>query len=291
MKLSKTEPSNWELSSKSDDYWLADYQVVIAIGLDLIVNYVNVARMKQVTIIAGATSMIGRATAKLFSENGAHVVLAGRSKENLDDLAHMLPGKATTIAVDFRSEIEIEKMVRQTIHELGKIDSVIQNVAIYPWKSIEDLSPEEWRDTMAVNLTSAFLTTHYCIAEMKKNSTGHFLFMSSIAGENIGLANMSAYSASKAALNGFMRTCALEFAPYNITANSISPGKIWDESTLSKDEIAKHLRPVPLKRFQEPIDFAEMACFLCSSKAKNITGQNIIIDGGQSIHGQEDPVR
>ncbi len=111
--------------------------------------------------------------------------------------------------------------------------------------------------------------------------------MSSTAGENLGLPHMAAYSASKAGLNGFMRTAAVEFSKYNINVNSISPGKIYDENILTQDECRKKLRPIPLQRFIKPMDVAHMALFLASEKANNITGQNFIIDGGQSILGEE----
>ena len=140
---------------------------------------------------------------------------------------------------------------------------------------------------MDTNLTGAFLLTKYCIPSMKKRGFGKFVFISSIAGESIGLPNMSAYATSKSGLNGFMRTAALELAPFNINVNSISPGKIYDPSALSQEEMETKTSSIPFKRFVEPTDIAHMAEFLISERSKNITGQNFAIDGGQSILGDK----
>ena len=214
-------------------------------------------------------------------------MLVGQSSKKLEDLAKELSGDIEIYALDSRSALEVKAMVEKTISRFNQIDSVIQNVAIYPWKLIEELSLEEWQQTLDTNLTSAFITTKACFAEMKSQRNGKFVFMSSAAGEIMGMPFMGAYSASKAGLNGFMRTAAIEFSKYNITANSISPGKMYNEHTLTEKERKNKLLPIPLKRFINPIDVAEMAFFLISEKAKNITGQNFIIDGGQSILGED----
>ena len=98
---------------------------------------------------------------------------------------------------------------------------------------------------------------------------------------------MSAYATSKAGLKGFMRALSLELAPFNINVNSISPGKTFDPSTLSQEEIEKKTASIPLRRFIEPVDIACLAKFLISDQAKNITGQDFIVDGGQSILGDK----
>jgi 3-oxoacyl-[acyl-carrier protein] reductase len=241
----------------------------------------------KVVVITGATSMIGRACAQLFSKQEMKLMLVGRSLEKLKEMASNLPGTVEIAAVDSCSEKEIKAMLQRTISLLGHIDAVIQNVAIYPWKCIEELTLEEWQKTLNTNLTSAFLTTQGAFNEMKHKKRGKFVLMSSIAGESMGLPHMAAYSASKSGLNGFMRTAAIEFSKHNINVNSISPGKMYDEQDLTKEEVKEKLRPVPLQRFIKPIDVAQMALFLISEKANNITGQNFIVDGGQSILGEE----
>lgn len=241
----------------------------------------------KVVLITGATSMIGKACTQLFAQQGMKLMLAGRSADKLDNLTKDLTGHFELCVTDLCSEASVRSMVEQSMTSFHRIDAVIYNVAIYPWKSIAELALSEWKETIDTNLTGAFLTTKACSQIMQKQRAGKFIFMSSIAGETIGLPYMSAYAASKAGLNGLMRTTAIECAPYNINVNSISPGKIWGDHSLDDEEHDLKLSPIPLKRFVEPIDVAEMALFLLSDKAKNITGQNFIIDGGQSILGED----
>lgn len=158
---------------------------------------------------------------------------------------------------------------------------------IYPWEPIESLSAEDWQKTMETNLSGAFLLTKYCIPFMKQKRSGKFVFIASLAGDPLGLPNMSAYAASKAGLKGFMRTVALELASFNINVNSISPGKTYDPSTLTPAEIENKTASIPLRRFIEPSDIAYLVQFLISSQSKNITGQDFILDGGQSILGDK----
>src|SRR6185437_3108338 len=172
------------------------------------------------------------------------------------------------------------------LNTYNQIDAVIYNTAIYPISNVELLSHKAWRDTLDINLSGAFSVAKACVPIMKKQNSGKFLFISSTAGEIIGLPSQVAYATSKAGLNGLMRTLAIELAPFNIV-NSISPGKVFDTSTLSQEEILHKLRPIPLKRFIDPEDIAYMVQFLLSEKGKNITGQNFIIDGGQSILGED----
>ncbi|MCP4474875.1 MAG: SDR family oxidoreductase [Gammaproteobacteria bacterium] len=238
---------------------------------------------KEVIIITGATSMIGCATAHLFNERNIQLILIGRSLTKLAALTSRLNANVITYALDICDSNAISQTITEIKDKFQRIDCIIQNTAIYPYKPIESLDLLEWNNTLAATLTGPFLFTKACISTMKKQRHGKIIFISSIAGEIIGLPNMSAYAAAKAGLNGLMRTTAIELAPYNINVNSISPGKIYAADALTKEEMTEKLQSVPLKRFITPDDIAKMALFLASDQAKNITGQNIIIDGGQSI--------
>lgn len=185
--------------------------------------------------------------------------------------------------LDFSSESEIFSTLEKIQEEYGIIDALIYNIALYPWKSISSLTLKEWQETLNLTLTGAFLATKACLEGMKKQHFEKLVFLSSVAGENLGLPNMSAYTASKSGLNGFMRTAALELAHFNINVNSISPGKVYDPSQLTKEEIFEKIQSIPLKRFITPDDIAHMVEFLLSANAQNITGQNFIIDGGQCV--------
>lgn len=246
----------------------------------------------KVIIIAGATSMIGKACVHLLAQKeGIKLMLLGRDQEKLKNLIQHL-NKADHTEIDycvtdlFLSE-DIKSAINKTFERFHHIDALIQNIALYPWKKIEDLNIDEWKETLNITLTAPFLLTQACLPFMKKQRSGRIIFISSIAGEQIGLPYMAAYASAKAGLNGFMRTAALECAPHNITVNAISPGKIYDSKTLTSDELHKKLASIPLRRFVSPNDIAHMAEFLISPNANNITGQNFIIDGGQSISGED----
>lgn len=240
----------------------------------------------KVILIVGATSMIGRACALLCAQQGMKLMLVARDQHKLENLVSELSGQVEYCVGDVCSEEDIKSFVDKTIKSFHRIDTVILNVAIYPWKTIDELDLTEWNKTLNINLTGSFLTAQACFRVMKKQQAGNIIFISSIAGETIGLPYMAAYAASKAGLNGLMRTAAIEFAPYNINVNCISPGKTYDPGTLSEKERKIKLAPIPLQRLIEPEDIANMALFLLANKAKNITGQNFIIDGGQSILGE-----
>jgi len=239
--------------------------------------------LSKVILIAGATSMIGQACCYLLAQKDNQLILLGRDDKRLEDLANKFDG-TDIYKLDFALESEITSCIKNIIDKYGRIDAVIYNTAIYPCRNVDALSISEWQSTLDINLTGAFLLTKMCTPIMKKQTSGKFIFISSIAGELMGLANMSAYAASKAGLNGFMRTLAIELAPFNINVNSVSPGKVYDVSTLAAKEIIQKTNSIPLKRFIEPIDIAHMVEFLISEKGKNITGQNIIVDGGQTIN-------
>lgn len=242
--------------------------------------------MKKVVLVIGATSMIGTAVAKLFSGHEIKLMLVGRDHEKLCKLSASLTGETEFCVADVSVPEEIEAMISKTLKVFRRIDAIIINTAIYPWKTIEELGLAEWNQTLAVNLTAPFLLAKASYDSMKSLGSGNIIFISSIAGEQIGLPHMAAYASSKAAINGFMRTAAIEFAPSNIKVNSISPGKVFDSSIMTDAERKVKLAPVPLQRFIEPDDIAKMALFLISEAANSITGQNFIIDGGQSILGE-----
>lgn len=234
---------------------------------------------KMSVVIVGATSMIGTSLVRVLKN--ASLILVGKDVKKLRSLCDH--HDSCVFYENDLSDLESIHDLMEKILSQHTVDAFVLNAAIYPYKAVEDLSLFEWQKTFDVGLTSAFLLTQKMILVFKKQKHGKIIFVSSIAGETIGLTNMSAYASVKAGLNGFMRSVSLELAPYNVNVNSISLGKTYDQSQLNDDEKEKKLRNVPLKRFVNPDDVASMIEFLISSKASSITGQNIIIDCGQSV--------
>ncbi len=242
---------------------------------------------KKTIIISGATSMIGQAVSQYLSVNDNQLILIGRTLSKLKHLAKSLSGTAKCYAVDIRQQSDILNVMSEVIHYYKKIDILISNTASYPQSSIEDTSLGDWEHVISTTLTAPFLLSQQCIPVMKRQCAGKIILLSSIAGEVIGLPNMASYAAAKAGLNGFMRSASIELAKYGIQVNAISPGKMYDSAGLSDTKLQEKIAPIPLKRLIRPEDIAEMVCYLASSKADNITGQNFIIDGGQTIVGEQ----
>jgi 3-oxoacyl-[acyl-carrier protein] reductase len=182
-------------------------------------------------------------------------------------------------------EQEISTMVEKVTEEYKRIDVLVHCAAIYPQAPISSLTLNEWKEVIEVNLTGTFVVLKACAAVMKRFQSGRVILISSVAGETVGLPHYSHYASSKAGMNGLMRTAALELAKYNIMVNSISPGNILNQSAypVGEERVEAMLKRIPLGRLGNPRDIAEIALFLGSDKASFITGQSIVVDGGQSI--------
>jgi 3-oxoacyl-[acyl-carrier protein] reductase len=176
--------------------------------------------------------------------------------------------------------------VQTALDGFGGLDILVQNAGIYPWTLIENTSPEEWDKVLAVNLKGTFLAARAALPHMKQKKSGRMIFTSSITGPRVTSPGHGHYSASKAGINGFIKSAALEFSGYGITVNGIEPGNILtsgmqmhrSEAFIKSMEVA-----VPLGRLGTPRDIANCALFLASDEASYITGTTIIVDGGQTL--------
>ena len=241
----------------------------------------------KVALITGGSSWIGKEIAKLFVQAGCSVAILGRDAKKLTQAVneiHELNGTVTAIPTDISNERSVENAIKQTIEQYGRIDIVVQSAGIYPCCPIEEMSTHDWAQVIDVNLTGSFIVLKASLGVMKK-SGGKIIFISSIAGEKIGLPGFAHYSASKAGMNGLMRTAALELAKYNITVNSIDPGNILNQDVfkVSRSEMSGMLNSIPLGRLGRPADIANLALFLASDASSFITGQNFTVDGGETI--------
>ena len=172
------------------------------------------------------------------------------------------------------------------VDAFGGLDILVQNAGIYPWTLIENISPEEWDVVLAVNLKGTFLSARAALPAMKARGGGRMVFTSSITGPRVTSPGHGHYSASKAGINGFIKSAALEFSGYNITVNGIEPGNILTDGMKqhrSANFIKMMEEGVPLGRLGTPRDVANAALFLASDDASYITGTTIIVDGGQTL--------
>lgn len=238
----------------------------------------------KVALVIGGARGIGKATAKRFHEEGAKLVIADFEEEGGKFAASEFD--APFIHTDIAQMADAEAAVALALKHYGRLDIILQNAGVYPWQLIEDTSPEDWDQVMAVNLRGSFNAARAALAPMKQQHYGRILFTSSITGPHVTSPGHGHYSATKAGINGFIRAAALEFAGYGITVNGVEPGNILTEAMQLHRGPAfiKNMEDaIPLGRLGSPRDVANAFLFLASDEAAYITGTTIVVDGGQLL--------
>ncbi|MBC1579641.1 D-threitol dehydrogenase [Listeria seeligeri] len=239
----------------------------------------------KVAVVTGAASGIGKAMAELFSEKGAYVVLLDIKKDVKDIAAKINPSRTLALQVDITKKENIEKTVAEIKKVYPKIDILANSAGVALLEKAEDLPEEYWDKTMELNLKGSFLMAQIIGREMMATGGGKIVNMASQASV-IALDKHVAYCASKAAIVSMTQVLAMEWAPYNINVNAISPTVILTE--LGKKAWAGQVgedmkKLIPAGRFGYPEEVAACALFLVSDAASLITGENLIIDGGYTI--------
>lgn len=239
-------------------------------------------------VITGGSKGIGQGLVKAFISQGAKVLIISRdvkaAREFIANLAHNKEN-VFHYAADITIEEELHKAAEYSRQVLSSVDIVIANAGCYPPQTLEDMSVTQWDNVLDVNLKGTFLTVKTFIPFLKQAEFGRIILISSITGPITGYKGWSHYGASKAGQLGFMHSAALELAAYNITVNAILPGNILTQSLkdMGSDYVRQMAKSVPLKRLGTPDDIGNAALFLASREAEFITGQKLIVDGGQII--------
>lgn len=241
----------------------------------------------KVALITGGSRGIGKAIAKEFSENGASIVISGKDKTRLDQIAKEIGSFA--IQADIRKESEVLALIEKTVEKFGRLDILVNNAGIFPKiKLLHEITDSEWRDVLDVNLNGPFYATKYAIPYMQKNG-GVIINIASSAGlkayENF---NADAYSASKAALVLLTKCWALEYAKSRIRVNCICPGVVETDMTsefLSTPATRDMMNfAYPIGRFGTVNDVAKAALYFASEQDSSwVTGAVLPLDGGESI--------
>jgi NAD(P)-dependent dehydrogenase (short-subunit alcohol dehydrogenase family) len=235
----------------------------------------------QVVLITGGASGIGKAIATLFAERGATLVLVDRS-QNVHEAARSLGPRHLAWVADVGDENTAISVVAAAIEKLGRIDILINNAGVGPLARAEDTSAELWDMTMAVNLRGPFLYAREVGKQMIKQGGGRIINLASQAAL-VALDRHLAYCASKAGVLGMTRVLALEWGPYGITVNAISPTVV--DTELGRSGWAGEVgiafkKKIPTGRFAQPEEIALAALYLASGAAAMINGENLVIDGG-----------
>lgn len=239
-------------------------------------------------IVTGASSGIGEDAARLFAAEGANVVLAARRSDLLNTITQEISasgGKAACLAGDVADESYASSLVGLAVSEFGGLDGAFNNAGtIGDMVPITDMTAENWKSVLSINLDSAFFAAKHQIPAMKKSGRGSVVFTSSFVGHTIGMPGMGAYAASKAGMIGLTQSLAVEYGADGIRVNAVLPGGTKTAMAGDDPDFHDFVRNMhALKRMAEPREIAAAALFLLSDDASFVTGTAMLADGGNSI--------
>ena len=244
----------------------------------------------KVALVTGASSGIGRATARLFAAEGARVVAGARRAGELDQLVSEIVangGDAVALAGDVRSEDYARALVELAVERYGRLDIAFNNAGTLGESGPSTgVSEAGWNDTLAINLTGAFLGAKHQIAQMLKNG-GSVIFTSTFVGYSLAFPGVAAYAASKSGLIGLTQALAAEYGPQGVRVNAVLPGAVDTAMYRDMNDTAESQAFVTnlhaLKRVATPEELARSVLYLASDDAAFVTGTASLVDGGVSI--------
>ena len=236
-------------------------------------------------LVTGGSKGIGKGIARVFAQAGAKVAIMARHLDHAQASAQDIGHGAIGVAGDVTSLSSLEMVMNAVALQHGGIDVLCANAGIFPAARLEEMSEAQWDEVMDTNLKGTFLTLKAAIPYLKKSDQGRVIITSSITGPVTGYPGWTHYGASKSGQLGFMRTACLELAKYGITVNAVMPGNIMTEGLLGNGEayIKSMEASVPLKRLGTPEDIGHAALYFASKEAAYVTGQTIVVDGGQIL--------
>jgi len=242
----------------------------------------------KAAVVTGAGRGIGKSVALTLADAGADVVLAARTTSQLEETAEEIRargGKALPIRTDVTDKNSVEKLMAGSLDTFGGLHILVNNAATMAPKPLLDQSEDEWDRVMAVNLKSVFLCTQAAGRYMVQQRYGKIVNMASTGGEAAGPMNAS-YHASKAGIILFTKSVALEWIRYNININAVGPGFVDTDLVdqfIQKGTRENRLKGIPIRRFAEPQEIANLVLFLASDLSSYMVGEHVIIDGGMTI--------
>ena len=246
---------------------------------------------EKVALVTGASSGIGRATAKLFAAEGAKLVLGARREAELQSLVKEIEaagGAAVALAGDVRSEDYAKALVDLAVTRFGRLDIAFNNAGtIGEAGASTEVSEAGWNDTLAINLTGSFLGAKHQISQMLKNGGGSVIFTSTFVGYSFAFPGVAAYAASKSGLIGLTQALAAEFGPQGVRVNAVLPGAVDTDMYRDVNNTAESKTFVTnlhaLKRVATPEELARSVLYFASDDSAFVTGTASLVDGGVSI--------
>jgi 3-oxoacyl-[acyl-carrier protein] reductase len=244
----------------------------------------------RTVLVTGGTMGIGKGIAGVFARAGANVVVSGRDATRGEAAAADLKerggeGDVAFVSADVSRAEDCERMAAETVERFGGIDVLCANAGIFPGAPLESMTEEDIDAIFATNVKGTMLSVKACLPALERGGRGRVVLTSSITGPITGLPGWSHYGATKAAQLGFLRSAAIELADKGITINAVMPGNITTEGLddLGPEYREKMEASIPQRRLGSVEDIGYAALFLATDEAGFITGQTIVVDGGQVL--------
>ncbi len=238
-------------------------------------------------VVFGGATGIGRAIVKRLARRPGRLIVLDKNETELAKLPHLTegPAKLDCVTADVLDTDALMALPARILKD-GALDVLAFNAGIYPTVTVEDSAPKDWDLVSGLNARACYFAIRGFLPHLRKSKRGTIVLTSSITGNRTGATGLAIYGASKAAMNGMMRSMALEFAKDGITINAVEPGVVGTEPVLKglgPQNEAKMKLLIPLGRLADPDDIAASVEFLSSENARYITGQSIILDGGMTL--------
>jgi 3-oxoacyl-[acyl-carrier protein] reductase len=243
----------------------------------------------RTVIVTGGSKGIGKGIARVFARAGADVLLAARDEATLqaaaEELAGDARGRVESVVADVSRVADCRRVADTATERFGGIDVLCANAGVFPDKPFTELTEADVDDVFACNIKGTMFTVQACLPALEASGHGRVVVTSSITGPITGFPGWSHYGASKAAQLGFLRTVAIEMAPRRVTINAVMPGNIATEglADMGEDYIRGMEAAIPQHRLGTVDDIGYAALFLASDQAGYITGQTLVVDGGQVL--------
>jgi 3-oxoacyl-[acyl-carrier protein] reductase len=237
----------------------------------------------RAVVVTGGSRGIGKGIAAVFARAGAKVLITGRDEASGQAAAGEVG--AVFVAADVSSKADCERVAAVAADQLGGIDVLCANAGIFPGARLADVAEADIDQVLGVNLKGTILAVQACLPLLAASGRGRVILTSSITGPITGYPGWTHYGASKAGQLGFMRTAAIELARDKITVNAVLPGNIATEGldSMGADYQAGMIAAIPMRKLGSVDDIGYAALFLATDEAAYITGQTIVVDGGQVL--------